>query len=219
MTHAELYRACFLIVALREEEEKEKKENNEKKEKKGKKEEKEEKEEKDKKKGKEVRGNKLYYSKSHVVWEWNVDVSKQSLVSFLRDAGLLLEPGSTKGSSLSSLDVEKILSGLHCHSTYHGKRAQRLLFPEFCEVIVAIGSHMMDAVSGGSYRNGGGTSGGVGLSYQLDRIRKYLAGDAIHVVLNSEHQKKLTKLADRIRDTLFTMRKDRCFSSLTNLEN
>ena len=68
------------------------------------------------------------------MWEWDIDVSKQSLLSFVRDAGLLTEPGS-KGF-LKSLDVENIFTGLHRHSSYHGKRAQRLLFPEFCEVLV-----------------------------------------------------------------------------------
>ena len=215
LTHAELYRACFLVVALREEEEKEKEK------------EKEEGEEEDgyeeedghqleMRKKKKMNGEKksMYYSKSHIVWEWDVDVSKQSLLSFVRDAGLLTEPGS-KGF-LKSLDVENIFTGLHRHSSYHGKRAQRLLFPEFCEVLVAIGSHMMDAGNddgGGGGNGGGGISGGVGLSFQLDRIRQCLTGDAI--VLTSEQK----TLSDRIRDQQFLMRKDRTTVGLIGLKN
>ena len=209
VTHVALYKACFLVIAQLETEIKQNQRT-------------EQDAQNAQKKEREiynlfrnVSNNKfnLGFTKSDLIWELDVPVSKSTVISFFKYIGIT-------GNVLDEKELSNIFHQLHHHTTFHGKQTHQLLFPEFCEVIISIGSHMMmndkeKNKKRSSSNNGGNRSekrptspeSGVGLSSKLERINTYLNGNVI--LLSNIHQSRTEEMQERIKDMQHEMRRER----------
>ena len=218
ITHSELYKACFLVIAQVETEIKDSGNNNIVN------------QNKLMEKSQSSNGNNksipkesidLFRSKSQIVWEWDVEVSRITVLSFFKYIGIT-------GRIISEEKLNLILDGLHNHTSLHGKRVQHMLFPEFCEVLVAIANHMMDTIT--TTEDNAATiniacqiplpmassslEGGITLTSKLERINTYLKGDV--VLITNEYFSRTKMLTNRVRDQIYLMRRERAFTSLTH---
>ena len=101
--------------------------------------------------------NAAWTQKYHMVWDWDVHISFDSVIDFLETLHLIEQTG------LSRLEMEKCLQQrVQCHTTMHGTALNNVLFPEFCEMLICLGSLMLDASSVEYDRGGAGGAGGAG---------------------------------------------------------
>jgi hypothetical protein len=101
--------------------------------------------------------NATWTQQYHMVWDWDVHISFGSVIDFLETLQLIGRTG------LSRLEMEKHLQQrVQCHTTMHGTALNNVLFPEFCEILICLGSLMLDASSVENDRGGAGGAGGAG---------------------------------------------------------
>ena len=176
--------------------------------------------------------NATWTQQYHMVWGWDVHISFGSVIDFLETLQLIGRTG------LSRLEMEKHLQQrVQCHTTMHGTALNNVLFPEFCEILICLGSLMLDASSVENDRGGAGGAGGgrqrhsrgisilsgamsdaslspnvhgdgIALYAKLEQIATYINGDVVLMEGNDKNEKNKT-LTNRIRDQMYLMKRDR----------